>query len=206
MIKALAAAGYPDLIALNGVDYADLIALPGVGPRTLERIQEQLVAEGMSLGGTVPVLPTRGATITPGHTGEVASDIKTRITAVDPVDFINSLDTPRRVEHGNLLLEIFNRVTGASPKMWGPTMIGYGDVHYTSHTGREGDWFQLGFSPRKAKISLYGLEGDEELLAKLGKHTRGASCLYINKPEDVDLAVLEEMIRVSWAGQGSQQD
>ena len=82
-------------------------------------------------------------------------------------------------------------------------MIGYGDVHYTSHTGREGDWFQLGFSPRKAKISLYGLEGDEELLAKLGKHTRGAGCVYINKPEDVDLDVLEEMIRVAWAGQRS---
>jgi hypothetical protein len=203
LIKALASAGYEDLESLNGVDYAELIALPGVGPRTLERIQEQLLAQGMSLSGKIPVLPARGATIQSGHTGVTASDVKTHLTDVDPVDFIESLDTPRRVAHGQLLLKLFNRVTGARPKMWGPTMIGYGDVHYTSHTGREGDWFQLGFSPRKAKISLYGLEGDEELLAKLGKHTRGAGCVYINKPEDVDLDVLEEMIRVAWAGQRS---
>ncbi len=192
------AAGYEDLASLNGVDYAELIALAGVGPRILERVQEQLVAQDMSLGGQIPELPSRGAIIRPGHTGVTASDVKTHITAVDPVDFIDSLDTPRRVAHGHLLLELFSRVTSASPKMWGPTMIGYGEVHYTSHTGREGDWFQVGFSPRKAKISLYGLEGDEELLAKLGKHTRGAGCVYINKPEDVDLDVLEEMVRVAW--------
>lgn len=80
-------------------------------------------------------------------------------------------------------------------------MIGYGQVHYVSHTGREVDWFAVGFSPRKAKISLYGLEGDEELLAQLGKYTRGVGCVYINKPEDVRLDVLEDMIRVAWAGQ-----
>lgn len=201
MIKKLVDAGYPDLESLNGIDYAELISLPGVGPRTLERIQEQLAERGMSLGGTIQVLPARGATITPGHTGVSAPDIKTRITSVDPVDFINGLETPRRVEHGHLLLEIFNRVTGVEPRMWGPSMIGYGQVHYVSHTGREVDWFAVGFSPRKAKISLYGLEGDEELLAQLGKYTRGVGCVYINKPEDVRLDVLEDMIRVAWAGQ-----
>ncbi len=85
--------------------------------------------------------------------------------------------------------------------MWGPTMIGYGQVHYKYATGREGDWFKLGFSPRKAKLSLYGLTDSPEtkaLLPQLGKYTVGASCLYVNKPEDIDLAVLEELIRLAW--------
>ena len=150
MIKKLVDAGYPDLESLNGIDYAELISLPGVGPRTLERIQEQLVERGMSLGGTIPALPARGATISPGHTGVSAPDIKTHVTSVNPVDFINALETPRRVEHGHLLLELFNRVTGAEAKMWGPSMIGYGEVHYVSHTGRQGDWCAVGFSQELA--------------------------------------------------------
>lgn len=139
--------------------------------------------------------------ITEGHTGVNAKDIKTAPTDVSPSEFIESLDTERRVVHGRLLLELFNRVTGAEPVMWGPTMIGYGQIHYKYATGREGDWFKLGFSPRKAKLSLYGLtETPEarELLKNFGKHTIGASCLYVNKPEDIDLDVLEQLIKLAW--------
>lgn len=141
----------------------------------------------MSLNVTILTLWARGSAITPGHTGVSAPDIKTHLTSVDPVDFINSLDTPRRVSHGYQLSEIFNRGTGVEPKIWGPTMIGYGEVHYTSCTDREGDWFCLGFSPRKAKISLYGLNGDKHLLAQSGRPTRSAGCVYITKLEAVDL-------------------
>lgn len=194
--NALIDAGYPTLESLDGVPYKTLIALHGVGKVGLGRIQDALRSQGLSLGEE-----TKGATITAGHTGKSASDIKTHITSVDPVDYINGLDTPRRVEHGKQLLEMFNRITGAEPKMWGPSMIGYGEVHYVSHTGREGDWFQCGFSPAKSKISLYGLKDTprgEQLLQKLGKYTEGKGCVYINKPEDIDLDVLEAMIQESW--------
>lgn len=197
--NALRKAGYNSLESLDGVPYKTLIALHGVGKVGLGRIQEALEDHGLSLGKE-----TKGATITTGHTGKGASDIKTHITSVNPADYINGLDTPRRVEHGKQLLEIFSRITGAEPKMWGPSMIGYGEVHYVSHTGREGDWFQCGFSPAKSKISLYGLKDTprgEQLLQQLGKYTEGKGCVYINKPEDVDLAVLEAMIQESWEGQ-----
>lgn len=201
---ALRAAGYPDLESLDGVRHQKLIGLHGVGTRGLERIQAALQERGLSLAGEIPAPAPQGVRITTGHTGVNAADIKTRITEVDPVDYIDALDTPRRVSHGHQLLELFNRVTGAQPVMWGPSMIGYGQVHYTSHTGREGDWFQLGFSPAKAKIALYGLKDTPrgaELLTGLGRYTEGRACVYINKPEDVDLEVLAELIEESWRAQ-----
>ncbi len=199
--NALTEAGYPDLESLDGADYAQLAALHGVGRRGLERLQAALRERGMGLTGEVPETGEQQAAYTQGHTGKYAEGIKTKPMELSPEQYIETLDTPRRVEHGRLLLELFNRVTGEEPVMWGPSMIGYGQVHYRYDTGREGDTFQLGFSPRKAKISLYGLTdkpGSEEKLARLGKHAVGASCLYINKPEDVDLGVLEEMIEEAW--------
>lgn len=144
----------------------------------------------------------RRGSLTRGHTGVTAADVKTTQTDVDPAAWVEQLEWPRRREHGRLLLEVFGRVTGEQPVMWGPTMVGYGDVHYVSSAGREGDWFLVGFSPRKANISLYGLQGSarsDELLAQLGKHRVGAGCVWINKPEDVDLSVLEALIREAWA-------
>lgn len=201
---ALAEAGYPDLESLDGADYATLKALHGVGARGLERLQAALLEKGLSFSGTIPAPRGNEVTVTAGHTGVVASDIKTKPTNVSPAEYIETLDTARRVEHGRLLLELFTRVTGAEPVMWGPSMIGYGETHYVSAAGREGDWFHVGFSPRKAKLSLYGLTshpGYEQQLQRLGKHTVGASCLYVNKPEDIDLAVLEEMLTDAWNAQ-----
>lgn len=187
--EALLRAGHPELESLHGQDWAELLRLHGVGKRGLERLQAALQERGLGMAGA-PAAEPREAELTPGGTGEDAD--------ADPVAYIDGLDTPRRVEHGRLLLEIFNRATGEEPRMWGPTMIGYGTLHYRYATGREGDTFRVGFSPRKAKISLYGLPHDEEFLGRLGKFTTGVSCLYVNKPEDVDLEVLEEMIRRGW--------
>lgn len=198
---ALRHAGYADVESLNGVDYATLAALHGVGPRALDRLQETLQGAGMSLGGSVPTPKKVGAVVTKGHTGVNAADIKTAPTDVIPREWIAELPWPRRREHGVLLLDLFTRATGAEPVMWGPSMVGFGESHYTSHTGREGDWFLTGFSPRKANIALYGLQGhprSEELLAGLGKHKLGAGCVWINKPEDVDLGVLEGLVRHAW--------
>lgn len=202
--RALVGAGYPDLESLHGVNYAELAELHGVGERGLERLQAALVERGLSMAGNIPELQPRAMRTTAGHTGKNAADIKTRPTGVDAVEYIEGLDTPRRVRHGRQLLELFGRVTGAEPVMWGASMIGYGEVHYESPTGREGDWFAVGFSPRKAAISLYGLKGPEvgKQLDKLGKHTVGAGCIYINKPEDIDLMVLEDLIAAAWRRNG----
>jgi hypothetical protein len=96
--------------------------------------------------------------------------VKTTITDVAPMDFVEGLEWPRRQEHGRFLLEVFERVTGVEPVMWGPTMVGYGEAHYVSPSGREGDWFVVGFSPRKANLALYGLQSApdaDELLPRM---------------------------------------
>lgn len=195
--KALNTAGFKDLESLAGTNYEEVAGIPGIGARTLERLQAALVEKRMSFGGEVPEAEQRTATWT---TLDSAAP-ETTETLKSPEHFIQNLDSPRRITHGQLLLEIFNRGTGQKPYVAGSSIVGYGRVHYRYATGREGITIRVGFSPRKAKISLYGLTSapaSQELLKKLGKHSVGVSCLYLNKPEDVDLEVLEEMIRISW--------
>ena len=134
---ALREAGYPDLESLDGVDYAELAALHGVGTRGLERLHAALADRGLGLGGQVPEPEARQAVFTEGHTGAYAADIRTKPRSTTPAEFVEELESPRRVEHGRLLLEIFGRATGEQPVMWGPSMIGYGEVHYRYATGRE---------------------------------------------------------------------
>ncbi len=122
-------------------------------------------------------------------------------TGVDPQDFLGSLE-PRRAEEGRILLDLMRKVTGAEPVMWGPSMVGYGSMHYRSPSGAsEGTWFRVGFSPRKAKLSLYGLQGhprSEELLARIGRHTLGVGCVYATRLEHLDLEVLRELVAHSY--------
>ena len=125
---------------------------------------------------------------------------KTQKTGASAEDFINSVEIKRRREDGFTLLELMKEVTGEEPEMWGPSIIGFGDYHYKYESGREGDFFLTGFSPRKQSLSLYIMAGFEEydsLLEALGKHRKGASCLYINKLADVDMGVLRELIEKS---------
>lgn len=133
---------------------------------------------------------------------------KTQITAVDPADYIASVEPERRREEARVLDALFRRVTGEAPKMWGPSIIGYGTYRTTYASGRDVHWMRTGFSPRKAKHSLYLMGGycDEAtgqrrdaLLQRLGKHSTGKSCLYINKLADIDMAVLEDMLAADWA-------
>ena len=136
------------------------------------------------------------------------AEAKTQITNVDPADFIAGVKPQAKKEDALVLDAMFRRVTGHSPKMWGPTIIGYGEYRTTYASGRDVHWMRAGFSPRKAKHSLYLMGGycddvaakeREEALKRLGKHSTGKSCLYINKLADVDLGVLEEMIAADWA-------
>ncbi|MGB3721492.1 MAG: DUF1801 domain-containing protein [Pacificimonas sp.] len=100
------------------------------------------------------------------------------------------------------LLALFHRATGTDPVVWNGGIIGYGDWHYKYESGREGDFFRVGFATRKARHSIYlmgcGLDRQTDALARLGKAKRGAGCLYINKLADIDEDVLEEMVRTSW--------
>lgn len=127
---------------------------------------------------------------------------KTKETDADVIEFIESVDHPKKKQDAYKLLELFEQASGYPAKMWGPSIIGFGSYHYVYASGHSGDAPLVGFSPRKAKISLYFATGDPErgpLLARLGKHTSGKACVYINKTEDVDLDVIKELINQSIA-------
>lgn len=125
---------------------------------------------------------------------------KTRPTDASVQEFLGGVDNDRRREDGFALLEMMREVTGEEPKMWGPSIVGFGSYHYKYESGREGDTIVAGFSPRKQNLTLYlmgGLDEYGELLGRLGKHKTGKGCLYINKLQDVDLNTLRELIRQS---------
>ena len=124
---------------------------------------------------------------------------KTKPTTVDPTAFVAGVEHKTRRADAERLLEIFHDVTGLEPKMWGPSLIGYGRYHYKYDSGREGDMLMTGFSPRKANLVMYimpGYQGEamQDMLSRLGKHKLGKACLYINKLADVDESVLREII------------
>jgi hypothetical protein len=123
--------------------------------------------------------------------------IKTKANSSDVNDFINGLDDEQKKKDSFVILKMMEKAMEVKPKMWGSTMIGFGDVRYKSpSTGREVDWFRIGFSPRKANLSLHliDLQRHSDALTRLGKHKTGAGCLYINKLSDVDVKVLEKII------------
>jgi len=125
---------------------------------------------------------------------------KTKENDKSVFEYIESVESPQKREDAYKLLDIFSDVSGYQAKMWGPSIIGFGKYHYKYPTGHEGDAPLVGFSPRKAKISLYFATGDterEKLLEKFGKHTSGKACVYINKLADIDTEVLEELITQS---------
>jgi Domain of unknown function (DU1801). len=129
------------------------------------------------------------------------NDNATRPTSVDPNDFVAAVEHPTRRADAQTLLVMMREVTGEEPVMWGPTMLGWGSYHYRYASGREGDWLRIGFAPRKASLSLYGLQdakGAPEVLDRLGKHKRAVGCVYVNKLADVDLEVLRESIALAW--------
>lgn len=123
---------------------------------------------------------------------------KTRATDADVSSFLENVEHPVRRADALRLNEIFQEVTGWAPRMWGASIVGYGEYHYVYDSGREGDFLATGFSPGKAKLSLYIMPGYQDfgdILARLGKHKLGKACLYINTLADVDEAVVREIIR-----------
>ncbi len=125
------------------------------------------------------------------------AEIKTKQTSSSVASFIDSIPDEQKRKDSQVILKLMEKATKEKPKMWGSSMIGFGNVRYKSPaTGREVDWFKIGFSPRKANLSLHliDLQRHADALTKLGKHKTGTGCLYINKLADVDIKVLGEMI------------
>lgn len=129
------------------------------------------------------------------------ADSVTKPTDVSVEEFLSAVEPSARRDEGQRLHELMSAVTGESGIMWGPTMVGYGVLHYKYASGREGDTMRVGFSPRKGALTLYGIQDHPEaapLLADLGPHTTGAGCVYVKKLDAVDDAVLRQLVKLAY--------
>jgi hypothetical protein len=128
------------------------------------------------------------------------AELKTQMNDASVEDYLNNVEDEGRRRDCFTVLAMMRQATGAEPKMWGSSIIGFGDYHYRYASGREGDWFLVGFSPRKQNLTLYlayDLEQRKTLMNRLGKVKTGKACLYLKSLADVDLAALKELIEVS---------
>lgn len=124
------------------------------------------------------------------------AELKTKVNDSNPMEYLLQVENKKRREDSIELLGIMKTITNEEPKMWGPSIIGFGKMEYKNTSGTH-DWMMTGFSPRKQNLTIYIMNGFtmyEELLAKLGKHKLGKSCLYISRLEDINIDVLKELI------------
>ncbi len=128
------------------------------------------------------------------------AELKTKLNDASVEKFLKAVEDKEKRELSYKILELMKKITKEEPKMWGNSIIGFGTYHYKYKSGQEGDWMQVGFSPRKQAVTLYIMSGFskyENLMNKLGKYKTGRSCLYIKKEEDIDFKVLKELIAQS---------
>lgn len=128
------------------------------------------------------------------------SENKTQATKASVSAFIDAVADPDQKKDAKTIAALMQKHTGEKPTMWGPSIIGFGSYSYKYDSGREGQMCRIGFSPRKGQTVLYmmnGYEGEPELMAKLGKHKTGKSCLYVKKLADIDMTVLEQLVQRS---------
>ena len=128
------------------------------------------------------------------------AELKTKLNDASVTAFLNQIENEEKRADSFEILKLMKQVTKQEPKMWGTSIIGFGNIHLKYASGRELDWFITGFSPRKQNLTLYVLgsyNSHTDLLKKLGKHKTGSGCLYINKLKDVDAKVLKELIKQS---------
>ncbi|MEQ9414568.1 MAG: DUF1801 domain-containing protein [Cyclobacteriaceae bacterium] len=128
------------------------------------------------------------------------AELKTKKNNASVTAFLNKVKNKQRRVDCFEVLELMKAITREEPKMWGPSIVGFGSYHYVYASGREGDWMVTGFSPRAQSLTLYimaGFDRYEELMQQLGKYKTGKSCLYISKLEDVDISILKKLIKAS---------
>ena len=136
------------------------------------------------------------------------AELKTAPTKASVQAFLRDIQDETRRRDCQIIARLMRQATRATPRMWGPSIVGFGSYHYRYASGREGDWFLTGFSPRKTDLTVYlmgGLTHHAPLLRRLGRHKSSKSCLYVKRLADIDLAVLEELIRdsVRYAGKSA---
>jgi hypothetical protein len=132
----------------------------------------------------------------------MAYEAKTKQTTANVAAYLDAIDDPQGREDCDRLVEVMRRASGCSPAMWGASIVGFDAYHYVYASGHEGDACPIGFSSRKSEISIYlaaGFDGRNKALAKLGKYKIGKACLYIKRVSDIDLVVLEDMLKASIA-------
>ena len=128
------------------------------------------------------------------------TELKTKVNDASVTKYIEGVADEQKRNDSFEILKLMKQVTKVEPKMWGASIIGFGSYHYKGASGREGDWFLTGFSPRKQALTVYlnhGFDAHKDLLKKLGKYKTGMGCLYINKLDDVDRKVLKELVTAS---------
>lgn len=129
------------------------------------------------------------------------AELKTKLTNASVEKFLNGVKDKQQRADSFEVLKMFKQVTKEEPKMWGPSIVGFGSYHYKYASGREGDWMAAGFSPRKGNLTLYimtGFDKHDELMKRLGRYKTGKSCLYIKKLEDIDKSVLKDLVKSSY--------
>jgi hypothetical protein len=186
--------------AMRHIKFRSMSDLERPFVRRYIRAAIEQVGAAAAAGGT-------GKSVVKRKAGEMAAN-KTKPTKLSVAAYIDALTDEARRSDAKALVKLMQSATGEKPKMWGPSIIGFGSYHYTYESGREGDMPLAGFSPRKAATVLYGItgfRGAEVLLAKLGKHTTGKGCLYTKKLADVDLEVLESLVVKAVAAKRSRQ-
>ncbi len=130
----------------------------------------------------------------------IMAELKTKANDKNVIEFLNSVEDDSKRADAFEVMEIMKKITKSEPVMWGDSIVAFGTYHYKYASGREGDWFLCGFSPRKQNLTLYimsGFERFKELMKKLGKYKTGKSCLYIKSLNDVDKNILKELISLS---------
>jgi len=130
------------------------------------------------------------------------AELKTKENDQNVDAFLNTIEDAQKQADCRTLVVIMREATGAEPRMWGDSIVGFGHYHYKYASGREGDWFLVGFSPRKQNLTLYimaGFDNYEALLGKLGKHSTGKSCLYVKRLADIDMPALKQLVTESVA-------
>jgi len=129
------------------------------------------------------------------------AELKTKVNDESVEAYLASIENDQRREECSVIDRLMQRATRLEPKMWGASIVGYGSYHYKYASGREGDWLATGFAPRKQAMTIYvmlGFGNYDELMARLGKYKTGKSCLYVNKLENIDIDVLEQLVRRSF--------
>lgn len=128
------------------------------------------------------------------------AELKTKPNNQNVDDFLKKLSDPAKRKNCHQVLDIMKQITQQEPKMWGDSMVGFGNYHYQYTSGREGNWFLTGFSPRKQSLTIYimsGFDQFEHLMSQLGKYKNSKSCLFVKKLDDIDLGILKELIAES---------